>query len=150
MLSHGTLLFDSDLQALTKSLDSTLEVVKSKGIQSIKSEVTNVAEYLPHPMDMAIFRKKRIESLSDVFGKLKSYQLTGDDWDRIYQLCESKYKSWNWAVRISQSGSGNFSSVKNTPIADRMVNTNTRHTQFITISEVSIPWPCPNTGDNTV
>jgi lipoate-protein ligase A len=96
MLSHGTLLFDSDLQALANSLDATLEVVKSRGIQSIKSDVTNIAEYLAHPMDMATFRKKLIESLSGVFGNLKSYQLTGDDWDRIYQLCENKYKSWEW------------------------------------------------------
>jgi lipoate-protein ligase A len=92
MLSHGTLLFASDLQALTNSLDATLEVVKSRGIQSIKSDVTNIVDYLPYPMDMA----KLIKSLSDAFGDLKAYQLTGDDWDRIYQLCENKYKSWEW------------------------------------------------------
>ena len=96
MLSHGTLLFDSDLQALANSLDATLEVVKSRGIQSIKSDVTNIAEYLPHRMDMQTFRKKLTESLSDVYEDLKAYQLTGEDWDGIYQLCENKYKSWNW------------------------------------------------------
>jgi lipoate-protein ligase A len=96
LLSHGTLLFRSDLHALTKSLDSTLEIAQSRGIQSIKSDVTNIAQYLPDPMDMASFRKKLIESISDVFGKLESYQLTGDDWDRIYQLCENKYRSWDW------------------------------------------------------
>ena len=96
MLSHGTLLFDSDLQALENSLDTTLEVVKSRGIRSIKSDVTNIAKYLPHPMDMATFRKKLIASLSDAFGKLKSHRLTGADWDRIYHLCENKYKTWDW------------------------------------------------------
>jgi lipoate-protein ligase A len=47
-------------------------------------------------MDMATFRKKLIASLSDAFGKLKTHRLIGADWDRIYHLCENKYKSWDW------------------------------------------------------
>jgi lipoate-protein ligase A len=101
MLSHGTLLFDSDLQALANSLDTNLGVIKSRGIQSIKSDVTNIAEYLPQPMDMTTFGKKLIENVSDVFGDLKAYQLGGDDWDRINQLCENKYKSWDWTFAKS-------------------------------------------------
>jgi lipoate-protein ligase A len=30
-----------------------------------------------------------------------TFTLTGDDWDRIYQLCESKYKSWDWTFGSS-------------------------------------------------
>jgi len=43
-------------------------------------------------------------------------------------------------VRISSnlspvSGSGSFSSVISTPMTDRMENTNTRHTQFIAMTD---------------
>ncbi|MDD4570740.1 MAG: lipoate--protein ligase family protein, partial [Tepidanaerobacteraceae bacterium] len=46
ILHHGTLLFDSDLTVLTKALHVKTEKIKSKGIKSVKSRVTNVKDYL--------------------------------------------------------------------------------------------------------
>ena len=54
ILHHGTLLFDSDLSVLSKALNVKPEKIKSKGIKSVKSRVTNIKSIylikkLPYP-----------------------------------------------------------------------------------------------------
>ncbi len=46
-LHHGTLLFDSDLTALSRYLRPDEEKLKGKGIKSVRSRVTNLAPHLP-------------------------------------------------------------------------------------------------------
>jgi lipoate-protein ligase A len=96
MLSHGTLLFNSDLDVLNRVLNPNLEVVKSRGVPSRKSDVTNITEFLPHPMRMKDFVAKLKAAVSDAFGVLKEYQLTGEEWKAVHRLAEEKYRSWDW------------------------------------------------------
>jgi lipoate-protein ligase A len=96
MLSHGTLLFNSDLDMLKRVLNSNLEVVKSGGVQSIKSDVTNITQFLPHPMRMKDFVAKLKIAVSDAFGDLKEYQLTSEEWKAVHRLTKEKYRSWDW------------------------------------------------------
>lgn len=96
MLSHGTLLFDADLDALIEALDSTVDIIESKGIPSKKSNVRNISGYLKKPLDIYGFRYKIIEGLAAAFGEMDEWKLSGKDWNRIHRLAEEKYQSWDW------------------------------------------------------
>lgn len=96
MLSHGTLLCDSDLAVLKTALKSKLEIIDSKAIQSVKSEVVNISDYVKVPANMNVYLDKLMAAVSAQFGKLNNYQLTAEDWESIYKLAADKYSSWNW------------------------------------------------------
>jgi lipoate-protein ligase A len=96
MLSHGTLLFDSELEVLQRALESNLEITDSRAISSIKSKVTNISDHLPHPIGMESFRAEMINGVADALGDLTEYQLTAEAWEAILRLAQEKYRSWEW------------------------------------------------------
>ena len=98
MLSHGTLLFDAELDTLQLVLQSNPAISQSRAIASIPSRVTNISGYLSDPIDMDVFIAKLIGGVSKRFGKLEQYQLTAADWDAVHRLAEEKYRSWEWNI----------------------------------------------------
>ena len=96
MLSHGTLLFDSELGVLQQVLDSNLVITRSRAVSSIKSKVTNISRYLRRPMDIHAFRAEMADGISNAFGELIEYRLTDDDWEAVDLLAQKKYSSWDW------------------------------------------------------
>ncbi len=98
MLSHGTLLFDADLDALRQVLQSNLEIIQSRAIASIPSSVTNISDHLPRPIDINAFMAELICEVSKRFGELETYQLTTAAWEAVYRLAEEKYRSWAWNI----------------------------------------------------
>ena len=97
MLSHGTLLFDADLDILQRLLDSNLAITESRAVSSIKSEVTNISGHLKRSMGMDAFQEELADDMSAVFGDLREYRLTGSDWEAVDLLAKNKYKTWEWA-----------------------------------------------------
>ena len=96
MLSHGTLLFDSDLELLQRVLKTDLKIKKSRAVSSIPGKVTNIAGYLGRPMDMVSFRAAVQKGISRVFGEMTEYRLTPEDREAVDRLANIKYKSWDW------------------------------------------------------
>ena len=96
MLSHGTLLFDSDLEVLERVLKTDLKITKSRSVASIPGKVTNIARYLGRQMDMASFRDAVQKGLVRVFGEMNEYLPTPEDWEAVDRLADIKYKSWDW------------------------------------------------------
>ena len=96
MLSHGTLLFDSDRDFLERVLKPDLQIIESRAVASIPSRVTNIVRYLRRPMDLGAFRTAVQEGISGVFGKMNQYQLTSEDREAVDRLANIKYKSWEW------------------------------------------------------
>lgn len=70
---HGTILYDSDLNVLTKVLNPNKEKLASKGVKSVKSRVTNLKEFIH--LDEPVFRGKLKEYLDRETLLLKDYQL---------------------------------------------------------------------------
>lgn len=60
---HGTMLYDTDLSVMVKAITPDNEKLISKGIDSVRSRVTNLKEHID--MDIETFKKTMRESLCD-------------------------------------------------------------------------------------
>ncbi len=95
MLSHGTLLFDSDHETLTSALVPRQIEINSKAVQSIRSQVINIRELLKVDMTIGEFKQAMISS---IFGRedIPTYKLTAADWEQIQGISTERYKQWEW------------------------------------------------------
>ncbi len=96
-LHHGTLLFNSELENLVKALNVDNDKILSKGIESIKSRVTNIKEHVKEDIFMEEFKEILIENIF-IWNKssLKEYNLTSDHINEIEKLMKEKYMTWQW------------------------------------------------------
>lgn len=96
MFSHGTLMFDTEIDAVVSALKVSKEKIESKGIKSIRSRVTNIVDLMDKPMTIEEFR---LEILASIFGgaeNVQYWELTEEDWENIYKLSEERYQQWDW------------------------------------------------------
>lgn len=96
MFSHGTLMFDTEIERVVKALKVRKDKIESKGIKSIRSRVANISEFLEEPMTIEQFR---MEILKSIFGgevKIQYMELTEDDWTKIRELSAERYANWDW------------------------------------------------------
>ena len=98
MFSHGTLMFDSEIEHVVEALNVSEEKIKSKGIKSIRSRVANISEFLDEPITMEEFKETILMYIFDVekVEDVPTYELSDEDWDNIYQLSEERYQQWDW------------------------------------------------------
>lgn len=96
MVSHGTLLFNSDLSGVNEALKVKTNAISSKGIKSTRSQVANIAEYLKEPMDITTFRSRLLQDLFDSDGEIEQYHLNSVDWQAVHALADERYRNWEW------------------------------------------------------
>ena len=95
MFSHGTLMFDTEIDAVVKALKVKKDKIESKGIKSIRSRVTNISEYMNEKMDIETFKQRILEGLFDG-GPIQQYKLTEKDWEKIDEISKERYQNWDW------------------------------------------------------
>lgn len=95
LLFHGTILYDTDLSVLEKALKVDAEKIRSKGIKSVRSRVTNISSYMKEKKDIKEFKKIVESLLYDDFG-YEEYIPDEEDLRKIKELSESKYRVWDW------------------------------------------------------
>ncbi|REK71412.1 lipoate--protein ligase [Paenibacillus paeoniae] len=103
MFSHGTLLFDSEIENVVSALKVNAEKYVSKSTKSIRSRVANISEFLTEPMTTEQFRHKLLQSLFEGSEEIPVYELTEQDWDRVRKLADERYRSWEWNYGRSPS-----------------------------------------------
>lgn len=96
MFSHGTLMFDTEVDAVVSALKVSKEKIESKGIKSIRSRVANISEFLKEPMTVMEFRSAILNSLFEGQDNVKYWELTDEDWDNIHALSKKRYGNWDW------------------------------------------------------
>jgi lipoate-protein ligase A len=96
MFSHGTLLFDSEIDHVVDALKANAEKYASKSTKSIRSRVANISEFLAEPMSIEQFKQKLLTSLFEGETKIPYYELSEKDWANVHQLADERYRSWDW------------------------------------------------------
>ena len=94
ILHHGTILFNADMSHLAGALNVDEEKIKSKGIKSVKSRVTNVYSHLPD--DKKMQTEEFMQYLEDYIIRKNNCNViifSERDIKEIQELAESKYKS---------------------------------------------------------
>lgn len=96
MFSHGTLLFNSEIENVVSALNVKKDKIESKGIKSIRSRVANISEFLSKDITIEEFRRMLLQSIFGDNEEIPEYKLTEQDWKNIYKLSEERYQNWEW------------------------------------------------------
>jgi lipoate---protein ligase len=92
IISHGTLLFNANLDVLRASLKPNNFKVETKAVSSVSSSVMNLAEVtspFTETGDLHDFLVKQLNVTS-------IHSFTNADWDSIEKLAEEKFQSFGW------------------------------------------------------
>ncbi|WP_456271881.1 lipoate--protein ligase [Bacillus sp. AK031] len=95
MFSHGTLLFDSEIENVVSALKVRKDKIESKGIKSIRSRVANISEFLEEKISIIEFRSMLLSYIFDE-NEVEEYELTEEDWKNIHELSRERYQNWKW------------------------------------------------------
>jgi lipoyltransferase and lipoate-protein ligase len=95
VLHHGTLLFNSDLSFLKESLRTKNDKFYSKSIQSVRSSITNIHDFLPEEISVKDFSDELIR-IMQVEHNMKPLLLSENDISEIKKLAQDKYEKWEW------------------------------------------------------
>lgn len=93
--SHGSLLYDTDLDMLARVLQVNPDKIESKGIRSVRSRVTNLREYMDASVSLQAFWVMLEQTLSDEWA-LEPYSLTASDLEAIDVIYQKKYGNPDW------------------------------------------------------
>ena len=96
MFSHGTLLFNAQLDNVSEALNVKMSKITSKGIKSVRSRVANISEFMTEPMTTLAFRQRLLEGIFADVDPVPQYHLTESDWAGVHQLVEERYAQWEW------------------------------------------------------
>ena len=100
VLHHGTLLFNSDLETLGKSLQVEPGKYNGKAVRSNRSEVTNILPFLKRSQTAEEFKEFLMEYQLKKPGNTV-YELNETDNGSIWQMAREKFDTWEWIFGYS-------------------------------------------------
>lgn len=96
VMHHGCLLFDVDLSVLSKALETSKDVVDSKGVKSVRSRVTNILPYLQKGITVNEFSDSILNHMKEKHPYMMEYTLSDEDLQNIEKSRAEKFGNWNW------------------------------------------------------
>lgn len=96
VLHHGTILFDADLDTLEKIINVSSTNFEDKAVKSIRANVTNLKDNLPHGFDYLKFKQTLKEYLFNHHHINEVRSFTKLDKNEILRLMQERYRSWDW------------------------------------------------------
>ena len=99
LLHHGCILLDCDLSVLSQVLLPKSDKIRSKGISSVRSRVTNINDVLAHPISMEELKQLLVRQVFP--SPPQSITLPDSAQKEIQDLRDSKYAAWEWNYGLS-------------------------------------------------
>ena len=93
MMIHGTLMWDVDLDTLTKALSVPGSKLEAAGVASVRSRVANLKSFLPQFSDIRAFKQGLHELLADGDPEIT---LSQDERDTVSRQAQEKFSRWEW------------------------------------------------------
>jgi lipoate-protein ligase A len=96
IMHHGCILFASDFAHLAAVLRPNPAKIASKGIKSVRSRVTNLAEHMPEELSADEFFEQLVEHFRESCDG--EYLLSTDEKAAVWELVRTKYGTWEWNI----------------------------------------------------
>ena len=124
---HGTLMFDVNLEDLMNALAVPGSKLSAAGIQSVRSKVANLKEYLPYNT-VEEFK----EALNSSFVGLTGESLNEAQLAEIESIATKQFRSWDWVY--GHSPKTDFSSTKKFPCGTVTAKYTLKHGRFTEVA----------------
>ena len=95
VMHHGTLLYNSDLSAVSKALQVDPEKIRAKGIESVRSRVTNIRRYMKEEVPLFVFREMLLDFIRRET-ESEDYEFSEEDVREIERIRRERYDTWEW------------------------------------------------------
>ena len=92
-LFHGTLLFDADMEMLSKVLTPGKIKIEAKGVRSVRARVGMIKEYLPS-RSVEEFIQLLADHLNKTAGPIEA--VPGEFVQEARELADTRYRTWEW------------------------------------------------------
>lgn len=93
---HGTLLVNTDMSRLQNYLNVSREKMQAKGVDSVRSRVCNLSEFVPG-ITVEKMRRYVIESFNEEYGPATEYKFEGEELADVERRREIQ-SSWEWRL----------------------------------------------------
>ncbi len=133
VMHHGTLLFNSNLEHLSLSLNNSYFHYKDKAVKSVRSEVMNISEIFNEHRDSFKFLTQLEEVIRNNDSKIESSEFTAEEILTISKIQKGKYQTKEWNYYYGPA----YAFIKSTNIADNEWSVNMEVSKGI-INELSI------------
>jgi len=101
VLHHGTLLYQSNLATLGNAIRVKPGKYVGKAVQSNRSTVANIADFMKEPIPIAQFIDKIMDYQLNSSPNCKMHLFSSDDRSTISQLAKEKFETWEWQFGYS-------------------------------------------------
>ena len=92
---HGTILVKADMKMLSHYLNVSREKLVSKGVESVRSRVTNLTEYNPD-LSIDMVREDLVKAFQSIYELIPEHIEIGQLPTEELKKLEDKFSSWEW------------------------------------------------------
>lgn len=101
VLSHGTLLYHTDLTRLSAALKNEPQKYVDKSIKSVRSKVVNISDYMDNKLSMNTFVHSLFDRITMKSIDPEIKPLNDQEIESIQQISKEKYETWDWIYGYS-------------------------------------------------